>query len=264
MLFAKSQEFEEKNISVDGLSINYKIAGLGPAVLVLHGWGKGSDGYLGILNGLLRKYKVYIPDMPGFGKSTAPATAWGVDEYAQFVLHFADITGLQSFILFGHSFGGQVASGVALLQPSRIQKLILCGAAVIRKNPTMKKKMLWLFAKMGNSFFSMWPFSLLQDIAGKAFYRLVGTKDWRYSQGIMKEVRKRVLLQDFSSLVSGIRVPTLIVWGDQDKATPIRDAYILKERIPNSTLEVIPGTGHRLYAEQPEKFFEIILKFLSL
>ncbi len=263
MEISKSQ-VSEQTLLLNGVSVSYKLAGLGTPFLLLHGWGRGSDGYLDMITALSQAgYKVASPDLPGFGKTPPPYTAWGVDEYAQWALRFADEIWFQNFFLLGHSFGGQVASKVALIHPERVKKLILCGAAVIRKEPTAKKKVLWMIAKLGNAALSFWPFSLFQDAAGRVFYKIVGTGDWRYSQGIMKQVREKVLRQGMFSEVSGIQVPTLLVWGDQDKATPIQDAYALKREIPHAELQVISGAGHLLYREVPSKLHEIILKFLS-
>ena len=255
--------FEEKRIQINGIGINYKITGEGKPLLILHGWGRGSDGYIEVQEKFAEAgYKVFMPDLPGFGKTVPPQTAWGVDEYAAFALSFADAVGLQDFILFGHSFGGQVAVKVVLLQPARVQKMILCAAAVIRRKPSMRKQIFMICVRAGNVLFSFWPFFVFQGIARKALYRLAGIGDFKYSQGIMKKVREKVLRQDLSLVVSAIQIPTLIVWGDQDTATLVQDAYILKEKIPNSVLEIIPGTGHQLYTESPERFSEIVVKFL--
>lgn len=260
----KSQYLEEKSIRISGIEVNCKITGQGMPFLLLHGWGRGTDAYIELQNKIANAgFQVFAPDFPGFGKSAPPSAAWGVEEYTRFVLDFANAFGLQNFVLFGHSFGGQVAANFAIQHFERVRKLILCAAAIVRKKPGFMKRILWLCAKTGNMFFSIWPFCIFQNIAGKALYRLLGTSDWKYSQGIMKKVRERVVRQDLSSLVSRIAVPTLIVWGDQDKATPVQEAYFLKEKIKNSVLEIIPGAGHRLFIEKPEDFFDIVLKFIT-
>lgn len=261
---SKSQEFEEKQIAINGLQVNYTIAGSGPNLLVLHGWGKGSGPYKDVQVRLAQHgYKVVVPDLPGFGKSSAPATAWGVDEYVDFVLRFVDVLGLGKFFLLGHSFGGQVALQFSVNYPDRIEGLILCAAAAIRRKPDLKKRIIQIVSGMGSILFSLWPFSMFSNIAGRAFYRLLGSGDWRYSQGVMKYVRQKVVRQDLSSVAPRVISPTLIIWGDRDQATPIQDAYTLNNTIPGSSLEVIPGVGHRLYAEAPEQFTVIVKQFLA-
>ncbi|MDP2664423.1 MAG: alpha/beta hydrolase [bacterium] len=263
MLLDKSQEYIEKNTSVGGMNINYKIAGEGPAVLVLHGWGRGSDAWIGVQAMLSRAgYRVIVPDLPGFGKSALPATAWGIKEYAEFVKEFADTLGLQEFFLVGHSFGGQTAAMFATLYPQRVLRLILVGAAVVRRKPSLYTRSLSFVAKTGNMFFSFWPFSLLQPIIRKVFYKFLGSSDHLYTKGIMKEVRKNVIQEDLRYLLSHISKRTLIVWGDQDVTTPTKDAYIIQKLIPGSILKVVPGANHSFNGKESE-LISTMLEFLK-
>lgn len=254
---------EERTTTLNGLRINYTIEGSGPSLLILHGWGKGLSPYVQIQKDIAGKgFCVVVPDLPGFGKSSPPTTAWGVEEYVDFALRFADALGLRRFFLLGHSFGGQVALKLAVEHADRVEGLILCAAATIRRSPDFKKRMVRFISNAGSFLFSLWPFNMFSSIAGKAFYRLLGSGDWRYSQGVMKYVRQKVVRQDLSALAPRVTVPTLIVWGDQDQATPVQDAYTLKDTIPGSSLRVIPGVGHRLYAEAPGVFVESVIQFL--
>ncbi len=253
----------EETIIIDGMVISYKIVGQGPTILILHGWGRGSDSYSQVMESIAKEgYSVVVPDLPGFGKSEPPKEAWGVDKYAQFAFQFSQKLSLTKFYLLGHSFGGQVAFKFAIEHPDRLAGLILCAAAVVRRKPDFKKRMIHFVSNMGSMVFSFWPFSMFSTIAGRAFYRILGSGDWRYSKGIMKYVRQKVVRQDLSALTSHVTVPTLIVWGDQDKATPIQDAYTLKDAIPRSSLKVIPGIGHRVHQEAPDIFIESVVQFL--
>lgn len=253
---------EEKILSFNGLQVNYKTAGTGPAILILHGWGRGSDSYITVQEQIaLAGFQVVVPDLPGFGKTNPPQTVWGVDDYTDFVFQFARVLGLQTFVLLGHSFGGQVALKVAVLHPELVQSLILYGAAVIRRNPSLKTRIVRYIAKAGNMMFFVWPLSMIQGIARKALYRILGNKDERYSKGIMKQVREKILRQDLSAFLEKVKVPTFIIWGDKDVMTPVQDAYILKERIQDSFLEVIPNAGHRVHQEAPEQFVRHIVHF---
>lgn len=260
----KSQWFEEKEVVINGINVNYKIAGQGVPFLILHGWGRGSDSWTEIQEKLAQAgFQVFVPDLPGFGKTPPPPAVWGIKEYAEFVLKFAEALKLNNFVLLGHSFGGQIAVQFAFQHPEKLKGIILCSAAVIRRKPKVKGRVLYFIAKIGTLFFSVWPLSIVQNTARKILYRLLGNNDYQYSQGIMKHIREKVIGEDVASVLQNIQVPTLIIWGDQDALTLIQDAYILKEKIPNSVLEVIPGVGHRPYNEAPERFFEIVLGFLK-
>lgn len=263
MFTQKNQEFQEKQIAINGLQINYKIMGQGPTILILHGWGRGSDSYSDVIERIARAgYRVMVPDLPGFGKTDSPHEVWGVQEYSDCIVRFVHELGVQRFTLLGHSFGGQVALQFAVDHEDRLERLILYAAAVMRRKPDLKKRMIRLVSHAGSVLFSFWPFRMFRDIVGRVFYRLLGSGDWRYSQGMMKQVHQKVVRQDLSALAPHVTVPTLIIWGDQDRATPVEDARILKDKIPGSSLKVIPGVGHRLHREAPDIFVESILQFL--
>ena len=126
----------EEKISINDLNINYKIAGSGPAVLILHGWGGSSDSWEKIQKILSeRNYSIICPDLPGFGKSQTPLSPWTLQDYIHFVLKFAENLHLNSFYLIGHSFGGRIAVKMAVNHSSMIKKLILCDPAGIKIKP---------------------------------------------------------------------------------------------------------------------------------
>ncbi len=253
---------QEQQIVINGISVHYKVVGQGPTILILHGWGRGSDSYSTVQEQLaLAGFKVIVPDLPGFGKTNPPHRVWGVDDYTNFVFQFARVLGLQKFVLLGHSFGGQVALKVAVLYPELVQSLILYGAAVIRRKPGTKTIMVRYIAKAGNMMFSVWPLSMIQSFARKILYRILRNRDERYSKGIMKQVGEKILRQDLSAFLGGVKVPTFIIWGDRDDKTPLQDAYILKEGIQGSSLEIIPNAGHRIHQEAPEQFVRYIVNF---
>ena len=83
------------------------------------------------------------------------------------------------------------------------------------------------------------------------------------TQGIMRDVFKKLITQDLTAKFSKIQVPTLIIWGDKDVMTPVQDAYLMQELIPNSKLEIIEGGKHPLNFQFPGKLVELIPAFLA-
>ena len=145
----------EKNILINSLRINYKIAGEGPALLILHGWGSSSDSWIKVQETLAEKgYKVIVPDFPGFGKSITPREPWGIDDYTGFIFNFVKETKLKDFFLLGHSFGGRVSVRFASLYPEKIKSLILCDSAGIKPKPGRKTMIIFWLAKVGNAIFT--------------------------------------------------------------------------------------------------------------
>ena len=154
----------EKKVSVNGREVNYKIAGQGQTILILHGWGSSSDSWLKVQNALVRQgMQVYSIDLPGFGKTHPPEIVWGVKEYADFIKSFVDTVKLFNFILLGHSFGGQVASMYALLYPQTIKKLVLCSAAAIRRSRRRRDVLIQFFAKFIGIWLYLVPFDDLRS-----------------------------------------------------------------------------------------------------
>lgn len=254
---------EEKTISVNGLQVNYKIAGVAWPLLMLHGWGRGSDSYVFVQEKIAKAgFQVIVPDLPGFGKTNPPKVAWGIDEYMDFAFEFAKVLGLQKFALLGHSFGGQVALKFAIMHTNMVDRLILYGAAVIRRKPGLKVQIVGYAAKAGNILFSIWPLSMVQSLARRMVYKALGSNDERYSKGIMKDIRKKILCQDLSALFGEVKIPTYILWGDQDDKTPVQDAYTIQENIHGSSLQVVKGAGHRIHQEVPEQFIDAVTSFL--
>ena len=256
---------EQKAINLNGLQVHYKITGSAdkPAILILHGWGSSSDSWVKIQEMLAaRKYLVIIPDLPGFGKTPAPQSIWGVEEYTDFIRRFTQTLGLEGFILLGHSFGGQTAAHFTVQYPETVEKLILFAPAIVRRKAGFKEYILRYFAKFFGFFLYLIPFEDLRNNIRNAFYMFIRRRDYARTQGIMKDIFKKVITQDATALCPQIKVPTLIIWGDKDVATPIQDAYTIKERIAGSSLTVIPGQGHNLHFVVPDQFVQTITQFL--
>ncbi|MEK7542240.1 MAG: alpha/beta hydrolase [Patescibacteria group bacterium] len=253
----------ESQIEVNGLQVNYKIAGEGNPLLILHGWGSSSDSWVKVAEQIAEAgYKVIVPDLPGFGKTGAPKEVWGVGEYTQFVKQFAGKLGIEKFVLAGHSFGGQIAVQFAATYPEKLEKLVLIAAAGVRRTPGVFKKLVMTIAKLVSFLLYLVPFEDLRNNIKNAMYMVIRRRDYIKTQGIMREVFKKVITQDLTAKFSKIQIPTLIIWGDKDEMTPVQDAYLMQELIPNSKLEVINAAKHALNFQAPEKLVETITKFI--
>jgi pimeloyl-ACP methyl ester carboxylesterase len=259
------QVYEENSVIVNELSVNYKTAGAlrqaqgKPAVLILHGWGSSSDSWVEVQRMLAEKgYRVIVPDLPGFGKTQAPLDIWGVEEYADFVSQFAEQMGIEKFVLVGHSFGGQTAIQFAIAHPEKVEKLVLIASAGVRRTPGVLKALVMGIAKIASFVLYLVPSQELRNNIKHAMYMIIRRRDYVRTQGIMRDVFKKVITQDLTAKFSKISMPTLIIWGDKDELTPVQDAYLMGELIPNSKLEIIPGGKHALNFQSPEKLAEKI------
>ena len=254
---------EEKTLLINSSKINFKVAGQGPAILLLHGWGGSSSSWIKVLELLsVEGYKVICPDFPGFGKSDSPLISWDVSDYMEWVVDFVKSQGLDNFFLLGHSFGGRVAIKFTFSHPEMVRGLILCDSAGIKHQPGFKTRMIFRLVHFGNIIFSPKPLAMFKDKARHILYSLLRHKDYIKAKGVMHQSIKKVLEEDLLPLLPEIKTKTLIIWGEKDKMVPVKDAHIFHEKIENSKLEILSETGHSPNLEKPQELVDIILKFL--
>lgn len=242
---------------INGAKVEYKIIGDGPSVfLILHGWGSNSERWIPVAEQIAKKgFKVIIPDLPGFGQSDALEMPWNTNKYISWIEQFVKELNLGDFYLLGHSFGGALASKVAVKHVQDVKKLFLVSAACVRKK-TAKKSFLKRISKVVKLFYFLPYYSFFR----KAVYKFIIRKsDYVYVEGIMKETYLNVVAEDLSFHLPFIRVPTVIIWGDKDEFTPLDDAYFINRQVKNSKLAVISGAGHDLNRKQPEILADKVL-----
>lgn len=254
---------KEKRVSVNNLMINYKIAGKGPAILLLHGWGGSSDSWLEVGEYLVKKdYLVIIPDLPGFGKSSNLDRAWNIQDYSDFVFDFVQKIKLDSFFLLGHSFGGRISIKFSGQHADKLKSLILCDAAGIRIDPDFKTKTILAATRVGNVLFSHRLLAVVKERLRNIFYFLLRNKDYVKADGVMRETIKKALGEDLLSELPNIKTKTLIIWGEADQLVPLKCAYVFNKKIAESQLNIMPKIGHSPHLEAPEQLAKIIVSFL--
>jgi len=254
---------KDKAVKINKLRINYKIAGNGPVVLILHGWGGSSDSWLEVEEFLVKEnYLVIAPDLPGFGKSAPPPEPWGVQEYSDFVLNFIEKLKMDSFFLLGHSFGGRIAIKFSGQHADKLKGLILCDAAGIRIEPDLKTKTILAATRVGNVLLSHRLVAVVKERLRNIFYFLLRERDYVKADGVMRETIKKALAENLVSELPKIKVKTLIIWGEADQLVPLKCAYVFNRKIIGSQLNVMPKIGHSPHLEAPEELSRIIISFL--
>jgi len=200
--------------------------------------------------------------LPGWGNTQAPPKAWGVGEYVAWVHDVTSTLKLSNVILFGHSFGGRIAIKYAVNYPQDLQTLILCAAAGIKPPRTMKRIALYCLAKIGRTIFQPPGLSFAGEILKRILYRLAGVTDYLKARGIMKDVLTKAVKEDLKPLLHKINIPTLILWGTEDRATPYKDGQTMARIIPNAKLVTFEGQQHNLPKYIPENLAEEITHFV--
>jgi len=254
---------EEKTVIIDNLEIHYKTAGSGPAILILHGWGASSSSWVRFLNSAItQEYKIIVPDLPGFGESTMPLQPWELNDYVDWVNSFCKKENLSQVLLLGHSFGGRVAIKFAAKYPERLQGLILSDAAGISREKIFRIGFL-LLSKFGKLLTALPILNRFQGYFRKFLYFFLGQRDYFLAEGTMKETFKKIITEKLTAYLEEIKVSTLVVWGEEDGVTPLKDAFLINRKIKNSKLVVLSGVGHSPNLEVPQKLSEVILNFLQ-
>jgi len=230
-------------------------------ILILHGWGSSSKKWESVKEILESKgFEVYTPDLPGFGTSSPPEKPWSVDDYRDWVEKFCEKNNLSQFFLLGHSFGGRIAVKLAVKYPERVAGLILCGVPAIRDDSGVRD----ITMQTSSAFSKKFSFLPFYPFLRKLFYKfLVRQSDYINLEGTMKETFKKVVNEDLSAYLPQIRVKTLVLWGEKDEYVPLQMASMIKSRVLNAELLIIPNIGHSPYLEIPNAFAELIINFIQ-
>lgn len=251
------------DIIISGIKLNYIVEGQGSPIVVLHGWGANIDTIIPIVNILKENYKVYALDLPGFGESEEPKEVIGSFEYARIVKKFLDEMGIKKASFIGHSFGGKLSIILSIKNPELVDKLVLVDSAGLIPKRGMKyyfkvygfKTLRWIYTKLF--------FWIKDEDRIRTFYEKFGSDDYRESQGLMRKIMVKVVNENLRPLLKDIGAPTLLVWGDQDEATPLYMGEIMEEEIKDSGLVVIEDGGHYSYLDNYNKFSAVIRSFFN-
>ena len=251
--------------TIDGLNINYSDSGSGDLVLLLHGWGSNIELFASMIEVISKKYRVIAPDMPGFGLSDEPKEPWCVDDYVDFILKFLEDFDFEKLIVLGHSFGGRVIIKMASRElPFEIDKVILVDSAGVKPEKTMAQKIRQRKYKMGRKVLESAPVSALFPDALEKFRRSHGSADYNSATPVMRQTLVKTVNEDLKDLMPNMKMPVLLVWGENDDATPLSDAKIMESLMPESGLVTLKGAGHYSFLEQQFTFNKVLASFLEI
>ncbi|MBI5220860.1 MAG: alpha/beta hydrolase [Candidatus Liptonbacteria bacterium] len=238
----------------------------GIPVIFLHGWRLQAAVWFPLIQSLLavspsnpatNRFAYYALDLPGFGKSAPPARTFTLQDYCDVVREFCEKLDLRGVYLVGHSFGGRVAIKLAATHSDLVHKLVLADSAGIRIGQT-RRNILGLIAKILKPLFR--PHSM-QHVR-HALYWLIGAGDYLATPEL-QQTFVRVIEEDLTNYLPDISCPTLILWGDRDTETPLSAGQQMAAMIPQATLSVLPCAGHASFLDQPEKFRDLLLEFIT-
>lgn len=251
--------------TINGIKINYEVLGEGECVLFLHGWGSNITLFDSLMKTVARKYKAVALDMPGFGKSDEPGEPWCVDDYLHFVEAFLDELHLRPKVLIGHSFGGRLmikalSSGA---MPS-VEKAVFIDSAGIKPEKTFEQRLSLAMYKTGKFVLELKPIKSMFPGALEKLRSKRGSADYKSATPVMRQTLVRVVNEDLTSLLSKINVPSLLIWGTADTATPISDGEAFERLIPDAGLVRIQGADHYSFLRDPLLTSRVVSSFLNI
>lgn len=249
---------ESKKLILKNHLVSYKVSKQNQSTINLvfiHGWLSSKE----VWSNLIKRIdfaNCFTLDLPGFGESQVPTNSVNNDFFVEIVKEFIDKLNLKNVVLVGHSNGGAIATKFTTKYKSSLNKLILIDSSGIR-NKTLKKMIFNSVAKILKPIFSLKILSGLKN----RIYKMIGSSDYIESNHI-KGTYINVINEDISSIYSPIDSKTLIIWGKQDKDTPIEFAHFINKEIKDSKLVEL-NAGHFPFIEKESEVLASIKEFLK-
>lgn len=259
-----AQKLELKERVVAGARLQVLEGGEGPDLLFLHG-AEGPDTYSATyLEELATRFRVIAPWHPGFGHSERPKSFTKIDDLAYFYLDLAEQYQLQDAVLAGASFGGWIATEMAIRSSARFSHLVLSAPLGFKAGNRETRDIfdLYLVGPADWPLYFVSDQSIVLDYQKRSPEELVGIARSREAMtlyGWQPYMHNPVLMR----WLHRIDIPTLFVWGDKDKIVNADYGRAYASRIPNSRFELFASAGHLAHVEHPVKFRELVLDFVA-
>ena len=278
-----TEEFPVQHIALHGNDVAYRCAGEGPVLLLLHGIAGSSQTWEPAMAFLQHGYTVLAPDFLGHGRSAKPLGDYSLGNHAAGMRDFLHSLDIERATVVGQSFGGGVAMQFAYQFPERCERLVLVDAGGLGREVSWMLRLVTLPAaeyvlpvvfsapvrSVGDS-----VFGFLHD---RGVRHARATEIWRSFTSLTESSSRQAFIRTMRAVIDpggqsvsamdrlylAANMPTLIVWGENDKIIPLIHAYKAHEAIPNSRLEIMNGVGHYPHVEEPFRFVEILIDFLK-
>lgn len=258
----------DKYARIKGVTVHYTVTGSpdGAPMILMHGWGCDVTTTASIAAAAGESRRVISIDLPGHGQSEEPpmlpdGKPWGVYEFADLVEELMRMEGIENPVLAGHSYGGRLAIIIGSRTPT--EKIILIDSAGIKPRRSLKYYLkVYSFKAMKKTL----PLLIGKKKAAERIERRrakAGSADYRAASPMMRMVMSRSVNQDLRRLLPKISAPTLLIWGENDTATPLRDAKLMEKLIPDAGLVTFKGAGHYSFLDNPGQFKAVVKSFLQ-
>ncbi len=272
--------------TIHGYRRAYRVAGSGPAILLIHGIGDNSTTWSSVQSTLAQRFTVIAPDLLGHGKSDKPRADYSVAAYANGMRDLLSVLDIERVTVVGHSLGGGVAMQFAYQFPQLVDRLILIGSGGVTKDVNFALRIASL--PMGSEALALLRLPLVLP-ALQAFGRVAGVaigstglgRDLPDMLRILEDLPEPTASSAFARTLRAVvdwrgqvvtmldrcylteSVPVQLIWGSRDSVIPASHARLAHAAMPGSQLEIFEGSGHFPFHDDPDRFVEIVERFID-
>ncbi len=272
--------------TIHGYQRAYRIAGSGPAILLIHGIGDNSTTWNTVQAKLAQRFTVIAPDLLGHGKSDKPRADYSVAAYANGMRDLLSVLDIERATIVGHSLGGGVAMQFAYQFPHLVERLILVAAGGVTKDVNVVLRLAAL--PMGSEALALLRLPLVRPavhLAGRIAGLAIGSTglghDLPNVLRILDDLPEPTASAAFSRTLRAVvdwrgqivtmldrcylteAIPVQIVWGTKDVVVPVRHAWMAHATMPGSRLEIFEGSGHFPFHDDPARFIDVVQRFID-
>ncbi|KAA1251445.1 alpha/beta hydrolase [Mycobacterium simiae] len=272
--------------TIHGYKRAFRIAGSGPAILLIHGIGDNSTTWTCIHAQLAQRFTVIAPDLLGHGKSDKPRADYSVAAYANGMRDLLSVLDIERVTIIGHSLGGGVAMQFAYQFPHLVDRLILVGAGGVTKDVNVVFRLASL--PMGAEALALLRLPLVLpavQLAGRLLGLAIGStaigQDLPNVLRILDDLPEPTASSAFTRTLRAVvdwrgqivtmldrcyltqAIPVLIIWGSRDSVVPVRHARMAHAAMPGSRLEIFAGSGHFPFHDDPARFLDLVQRFID-
>jgi len=259
---------ELTRVQVGDLSIAYRRAGKGPPMVLLHGFLADSRCWRQQLTGLSGDFDVIAWDAPGGGASPDPPLSFGFSDWSRYLARFLDTIGVESAHLVGLSWGGVLAQVFYSMYPARVQSLVLADTYAGWKGSLPAAAVQQRLARCENDS-RLSPAEFVPGCVPEMFTAGAPPELLEEMSAIFADrhplgfrlMAKSLVDTDTNELLPRILCRTMILWGDDDRRSPLSIAEQLRSVIPGAEMQVIANAGHVSNMERPAEFNDRLKRF---
>ncbi len=272
--------------TIHGYKRAFRIAGSGPAILLIHGIGDNSTTWNGIQAKLAQRFTVIAPDLLGHGQSDKPRADYSIAAYANGIRDLLSVLDIERVTIVGHSLGGGVAMQFAYQFPQLVERLILVGAGGVTKDVNVVLRLASL--PMGSEALALLRLPLVLpavQLAGRVVGLALGStglgRDLPNVLRILDDLPEPTASSAFTRTLRAVvdwrgqivtmldrcyltqAIPVQIIWGSRDVVVPVGHARMAHAAMPGSQLEIFEGSGHFPFHDDPARFIDIVQRFID-